>query len=73
MDDDEARQIAAAIAAAWERVDALGHVPSDEPFHSIALALFDLNARLEMLEEVERDRQTQIAEDSWYDRGSEDS
>jgi hypothetical protein len=63
------------IDAAWRKLQRLTPEDTTQPGHVYLLAtlLLDLSARLEALEQVERDRQTQIAEDSWYDRGSEDS
>jgi hypothetical protein len=68
------------IDAAWTRVEGFGELARLDPgqlypadLRALALAMLDLRGRLEALEQVERDRQTQIAEDSWYDLGSEDS
>jgi hypothetical protein len=68
------------IDAAWTRVEGFRELARLDPgefypadLRALATALLDLRARLEAPEQVERDRQTTLAEDVWYDRGSEDS
>jgi hypothetical protein len=56
------------IDAAWKLLEGL-KLADLSALHSTIAAVLDLRARLEALEQVERDRQTQIAEDSWYDIG----